>query len=83
MIQERICANRLKTTIREHQHSLRIQPPLIAPGWFGVSFGRKRNAKPAESDERRLYSKANINNAPVNVKPQGGGGGGADIPRGF
>ena len=61
MIQERICANRSKTTIREHQHSLQIQPPLIAPGRFGVSRGRKRNAKPARSDERRLYSKANIN----------------------
>lgn len=61
MIQERICANRSKTTIREHQHSLQIQPPLIAPGRFGVSRGRKRNAKPAGSDERRLYSKANIN----------------------
>ena len=61
MIQERICANRSKTTIREHQHSLRMQPPLIAPGSFNVSRGRKRNAKPAGSDERRLYSKANIN----------------------
>lgn len=61
MIQERICANRSKTTIREHQHSLQIQPPLIAPGRFDVSRGRKRNAKPAGSDERRLYSKANIN----------------------
>ena len=60
-IQERICANRSKTTIREHQHSLQIQPPLVAPGLFGVSFSPSRNAKPAGSDERRLYSKANIN----------------------
>jgi len=38
--------------------SLRIQPPLIAPGRFGVSFSPSRNAKPARSDERRLYLQA-------------------------